>query len=255
MINPYNNCILRKIIFFQYLPTSIGLVDQMGASFESFRGCNSTYRLRYWNASRTSKVTSPLLVATVLTACGIETFHLPSLHEVESSLLQQYLPLAVLKLNIFDLFVIRTDIVATVLTACGIETVDYPLSPCTSIGCNSTYRLWYWNSLDAFSVRVLKASCNSTYRLRYATKGARHRGAKRRWGPHISSPCLKGRENKGDDGIILTVYGMRRRVRGSRGAKRRWGPHISSPWLKGRENKGDEVTVLTACGIETLLQQ
>ena len=30
-INPYNDCILRKIIFFQYLSTSIGLMDQMGA--------------------------------------------------------------------------------------------------------------------------------------------------------------------------------------------------------------------------------
>lgn len=37
LINPYNNCILRKIIFFQYLPTSIGLVDQMGACFDRLR--------------------------------------------------------------------------------------------------------------------------------------------------------------------------------------------------------------------------
>lgn len=37
LINPYNNCILRKIIFFQYLPTSIGLVDQMGARFDRLR--------------------------------------------------------------------------------------------------------------------------------------------------------------------------------------------------------------------------
>ena len=36
-INPYNNCILRKIIFFQYLPISIGLVNQMGASFDRLR--------------------------------------------------------------------------------------------------------------------------------------------------------------------------------------------------------------------------
>lgn len=37
LINPYNNCILRKIIFLQYLPTSIGLVDQMGARFDRLR--------------------------------------------------------------------------------------------------------------------------------------------------------------------------------------------------------------------------
>ena len=207
--------------------------------------CNSTYRLRYWNSFM------PLPPSDATWACCNSTYRLRyatkgarqqrSDDEGRTSLVPdrragktiewKYLPLAVLK----RLTHIEGDI--------------------TSFSCNSTYRLRYWNSLDAFSVRVLKASCNSTYRLRYATKGARHRGAKRRWGPHISSPCLKGRENKGDDGIILTVYGMRRRVRGSRGAKRRWGPHISSPWLKGRENKGDEVTVLTACGIETLLQQ
>ena len=36
-INPYNDCILRNIIFFQYLPTSIGLVDQMGTRFDRLR--------------------------------------------------------------------------------------------------------------------------------------------------------------------------------------------------------------------------
>ena len=28
--NPYNNCILRKIIYHQYLPMLIGTSDQMG---------------------------------------------------------------------------------------------------------------------------------------------------------------------------------------------------------------------------------
>ncbi len=32
--NPYNYYNLRKIIFFQYLPISIGLVDQMGTRFD-----------------------------------------------------------------------------------------------------------------------------------------------------------------------------------------------------------------------------
>ena len=36
-INPYNDCILRRIIFFQYLPTSIVLVDQMGTRFDRLR--------------------------------------------------------------------------------------------------------------------------------------------------------------------------------------------------------------------------
>ena len=123
---------------------------------------------------------------------------------------------------------------------------------------------------------LLVATVPTACGMRRRVRGSR--GAKRRWGPHISSPWPKGRENKGDEvtvltacGIetlqcrecnsaylhtpvatVLTACGMRRRVRGSRGAKRRWGPHISSPWPKGGENKGNEVTVPTACGIETL---
>ena len=38
--NPYNNCILRKIIYHQYLPMLIGISDPLGAQ---------TDRLRYWN--------------------------------------------------------------------------------------------------------------------------------------------------------------------------------------------------------------
>ena len=36
-IKPYNDGILRKIIFLQYLPISIGLVDQMGTRFDRLR--------------------------------------------------------------------------------------------------------------------------------------------------------------------------------------------------------------------------
>ena len=35
--NPYNYYNFRKIIFLQYLPISIGLVDQMGMSFDRLR--------------------------------------------------------------------------------------------------------------------------------------------------------------------------------------------------------------------------
>ena len=68
-INPYNNCILRKIIFFQYLPTSIGLVDQMGARFDRLR-CEVFQNL-FLSPMKTGFVRPA--VATVLTACGIET--------------------------------------------------------------------------------------------------------------------------------------------------------------------------------------
>ena len=55
-------------------------------------------------------------------------------------------------------------------------------------------------------------SCNSTYRLRY-------------WNSFIDT--LKAIRFPWLVATVLTVYGMRRRVRDSRGAERRWGPHIS----------------------------
>ena len=62
-----------------------------------------------------------MLVATVLTACGIET---------------------IMELN--EQMVKSIDKVATVLTACGIETVsDVIYGNAWSARCNSTYRLRY----------------------------------------------------------------------------------------------------------------
>ena len=65
-----------------------------------------------------------LLVATVLTACGIETNRQSyTLSSRLPSELQQYLPLAVLKPPIaIESFPNAPEKVATVLTACGIET-------------------------------------------------------------------------------------------------------------------------------------
>ena len=126
--------------------------------------------------------------------------------------MQQYLPLAVLKPYHHGRIATRFVIVATVSTACGIETVrQITQHKCWAFGCNSTYRLRYWNRL-----------------------------------------FLTNKSNAKIIAIVPTVYGMRRRVRGSRGAKRRWGPHSSSPWSEGRENRGDKATVLTVYGIETL---
>ena len=110
--------------------------------------CNSAYRLRYWNLLISACNTS-CFVATVLTACGIETssqFSIPLLKMTEccnsayrlrywnfpqeifkrfqDMVLQQCLPLAVLKL--FFHWNHHSEII--------------------SIGCNSAYRLRYWNS-------------------------------------------------------------------------------------------------------------
>ena len=83
------------------------------------------------------------LVATVLTACGIETW-LECLILKVAIRLQQYLPLAVLKLDIEIFTSVSAIPVATVLTACGIETTrrgKFLFDNCNR--CNSTYRLQY----------------------------------------------------------------------------------------------------------------
>ena len=144
-------------------------------------------------------------------------------------MLQQCLPLAVLKLSDID---------------GSIKNIDMKLQQCLPLAVLKRFD-FELNTAKELSVATVPTACGMRRRVRGS------RGAKRRWGPHISSPWPKGRENKGDELTVLTACGMRRRVRGSRGAKRRWGPHISSPWPKGRENKGDEVTALTAYGIET----
>ena len=85
-------------------------------------------------------------VATVLTACGIET--LIGISTVSSTRLQQYLPLAVLKHNVSVMWAV-------------------PYLPC----CNSTYRLRYWNlDIDIVKEVFCFTRCNSTYRLRYWNK-------------------------------------------------------------------------------------
>ena len=65
----------------------------------------------------------PIEVATVLTACGIETFHACSLFFSSFVRLQQCLPLAVLKRWSLTVKAFCFNGVATVLTACGIETI------------------------------------------------------------------------------------------------------------------------------------
>ena len=66
-INPYNDCILRNIIFFQYLPTSIGLVDQMGTRFD--RLLYEVFQNLFLSPMNTGSVRPA--VATTPTACGM----------------------------------------------------------------------------------------------------------------------------------------------------------------------------------------
>ena len=132
-------------------------------------------------------------VATVLTACGIETFdYCIVLVLLFTDMLQQYLPLAVLKLLKEDLEEYLERKVATVLTACGIETVPFPIIISTSPSLQQYLPLAVLKPIKDVKTKALKIvatvltacgietmalfklseeklqeSCNSTYRLRY----------------------------------------------------------------------------------------
>ena len=67
--NPYNNCILRKIIYHQYLPMRIDLFDSLGAQTDRLR-CEVCQNLI--SGPMNTGVLRPA-VATVLTVYGIET--------------------------------------------------------------------------------------------------------------------------------------------------------------------------------------
>ena len=112
---------------------------------EAYVGCNSTYRLRYWNLQETYiSYSSFHSVATALTVYGIET-------------------------NFCALFMEEKIMnVATALTVYGIETEPKLfLIERISSRCNSTYRLRYWNTTMCYMCQRVLFSCNSTYRLRY----------------------------------------------------------------------------------------
>ena len=86
-----------------------------------------------------------LLVATVLTACGIETNHgYPRQFYIRINMLQQCLPLAVLKLrdamdDVMDSIMLQQCLPLAVLKLCIIK-CGYTLR---CIRCNSAYRLRY----------------------------------------------------------------------------------------------------------------
>ena len=67
--NPYNNCILRKIIYHQYLTMRIDLFDPLGAQTDRLR-CEVCQNLI--SDPMNTGVLRPA-VATVLTVYGIET--------------------------------------------------------------------------------------------------------------------------------------------------------------------------------------
>ena len=101
--NPYNNCILSKIIFHQYLPKFIRTFDLMGSQTDRFRyEVFQNLILRPINTGFLRPA-----VATVPTVYGIETYPSP-FYFLRIIKLQQYLPFTVLKLAIL-LYIYGTD--------------------------------------------------------------------------------------------------------------------------------------------------
>ena len=104
--NPYNNCILRKIICHQYLPMLIGIFVSLGAQ---------TDRLRYWNMDKANLTFKAKLASLQqhlpFTVCAegcetaeeqrddeVRTSQVPEQSEGKTKVLrQQYLPFTVLK--------------------------------------------------------------------------------------------------------------------------------------------------------------
>ena len=118
--NPYNNCILRKIIYHQYLPMLIDILDPLGAKTDRLR-CEVCQNL----------ILSPMntgflrpAVATVLTVHGIETFN--ATHKPPFLLMKVATVLTVHGIetnpNLRSIGILLHLLVATVLTVYGIET-------------------------------------------------------------------------------------------------------------------------------------
>ena len=95
--NPYNYCIFRKKIFHQYLPRFLDPLEPNERKI-------TVYGLRFSKTTFWNRLNTGFLeptVATVLTACGIET-------------------------TLSYKLIVIILAVATVLTACGIETEVHP---------------------------------------------------------------------------------------------------------------------------------
>ena len=110
-------------------------------------------------------------VATVLTACGIETNPIRT-HSRWSLQLQQCLPLVVLKLCCIKHVNVLQQLIrcnSTYRLRYWNPTNSPALFACLS--CNSTYRLRYWNGISSTATLITSLGCcNSTYRLRYWNK-------------------------------------------------------------------------------------
>ena len=117
--------------------------------------CNSTYRLRYWNLCIRNIWMSHYFraVATVPTVYGIETFCVATSTAI-TVLLQQYLPFTVLKQAASTNLQAVLSSLQQYLPFTVLKHSTYLLAQLDVFrsGCNSTYRLRYWNATNNFFI-------------------------------------------------------------------------------------------------------
>ena len=170
--------------------------------------CNSSYRLRYWNSIKSVAFHSSW-------SCNSSyrlrywNYHINSLWIYPLATLQQLLPFTVLKRIQSGQLLSHVKSLQQLLpfTVCaeGCETAEEQS--------DDEVRTSQVPERSEGKTRVIR---DSAYRLRY-------------WNIGCTRLSLA---NFAIVATVLTVYGMRRRVRDSRESKRRWGPHISSTWTK-----------------------
>ena len=115
--NPYNNCILSKIIFHQYLPKFIRTFDLMGSQTDRFRyEVFQNLILRPMNTGLLRPA-----VATVPTVYGIET-DIKTVVVYDTKTVATVPTVYGIETHIFIICTREDTIVATVPTVYGIET-------------------------------------------------------------------------------------------------------------------------------------
>ena len=92
---------------------------------------------------KTASSSSVWQVATVLTACGIETSRLSQEHSYALEVLQQYLPLAVLKLKLTVVIATSPGLLQQYLPLAVLKLIFLLYKLGNKLCCNSTYRLRY----------------------------------------------------------------------------------------------------------------
>ena len=147
----------------------IETLNNLSANSPISESCNSAYRLRYWNPCpfattivRTAMLQQCLPLAVL--KLNVSNDNLASFCK-----LQQCLPLAVLKQSADPVGLLHFSTLQQCLPLAVLKpNILNPISLYGLLSCNSAYRLRYWNMMNAIVQHfVIHKRCNSAYRLRY----------------------------------------------------------------------------------------